>query len=55
MMEGLERYSAEVRDRELTLARYSSFGAGALDPFDLILPAGAEADARYPGFWDGIS
>ena len=54
MMEGLERYSAEVRDRELTIARYSSLGAEALDPVDLILPAGAEADAEIPWVlgWD---
>ena len=54
MMEGLERYSAEVRDRELSLARYSSLGATALDPADLILPAGAEADAEIPWVagWD---
>jgi len=50
MMEGLERYSAEVRDRELTIARHSSLGAGALDPIDLILPAGVEVDAEIPGF-----
>ncbi len=48
MMEGLERYSGEVRDRELTIARYSSLGAEALDPADLILPGGAERDAEIP-------
>ncbi len=54
MMEGLERYSAEVRDRDLTIARYSSLGAGALNPVDLILPAGADADAEIPWVtgWD---
>ena len=54
MMEGLERYSAEVRDRDLKIARYSSLGTGALNPVDLILPAGADADAEIPWVtgWD---
>ena len=47
MMEGLERYSAEVRDRELTIGRFSRL-EGALDPRDLILPAGADPDAMIP-------
>jgi len=51
MMEGLERYSAEVRDRELTIARYSSLGAEALDPVDLILPCRLQRRiAKFPGF-----
>lgn len=45
MMEGLERYSGEVRDRKLNVARYSSLEAEALDPVDLILPADAKADS----------
>src|SRR5512137_131241 len=54
MMEGLERYSAEVRDRELAIARYSDFGQTALDPRDLILPAAAEANSEIPWVagWD---
>lgn len=54
MMEGLERYSAEVRDRELSIARYSDLGQNALDPADLILPAAAEPGAEIPWFpgWD---
>ncbi len=55
MMEGLERYSAEVRDRELSIARYSDFGQTALNPADLILPAAAaDADAEIPWVagWD---
>lgn len=54
MMEGLERYSAEVLDRELMIARFSELGASALNPADLILPSGAEADAAIPwvSSWD---
>jgi ribosomal protein S12 methylthiotransferase accessory factor len=56
MMEGLERYSGEVRDRELTIACYSSLKAEALNPVDLILPteAVADADAQIPWVlgWD---
>ncbi len=48
MMEGLERYSAEVRDRELTLSRFSDLGTNALNPADLILPAGADVAAEIP-------
>lgn len=54
MMEGLERYSAEVRDRELHLASFHELGSSALDPTELILPEGADPDARIPWFpaWD---
>jgi len=48
MMEGLERYSAEVRDCELMLSRFSDLGTLALDPADLILPVGADAAAEIP-------
>lgn len=53
MMEGLERYSAEVRDRELKIDCFSHLD-GALDPRELILPAGAEPDAMIPwtAGWD---
>jgi len=55
MMEGLERYSAEVRDRELALASFSHLD-GALDPRDLILPEDADPDALIPWIsgWDMI-
>lgn len=54
MMEGLERYSAEVRDREPELARFPELGSSALDPADLILPAGADPEAEIPWVpgWD---
>jgi ribosomal protein S12 methylthiotransferase accessory factor len=53
MMEGLERYSAEVRDRELAINSFSQLDM-ALDPRDLILPASADADAMIPWIcgWD---
>ncbi len=53
MMEGLERYSAELRDRELRIDCYSHLDR-ALDPRELILPHGAEHDAMIPWIfgWD---
>jgi ribosomal protein S12 methylthiotransferase accessory factor len=53
MMEGLERYSAEVRDRELEIKSFSQMD-GALDPRLLILPEGADPDAMIPWVpgWD---
>ncbi|MCX6673549.1 MAG: YcaO-related McrA-glycine thioamidation protein [Methanothrix sp.] len=53
MMEGLERYSAEVKDRELKIDCFSRLD-GALDPRELILPEGAEPDAMIPWIsgWD---
>ena len=53
MMEGLERYSAEVRDRQLDTASFSLLD-GALDPRDLILPVDADPDALIPWIsgWD---
>jgi len=55
MMEGLERYSAEVRDRELATAAFSHLD-GALDPRDLILPEDADPEALIPWIsgWDMI-
>lgn len=47
MMEGLERYSAEVRDRSLEIESFTRLN-GALDPRELILPAGADPDAMIP-------
>lgn len=53
MMEGLERYSAEVRDRQLAIASFSRLD-GAMDPRDLILPVDADPDALIPWIsgWD---
>ena len=53
MMEGLERYSAELRDRELKIDSFSHLDT-ALDPSDLILPEGADPDAMIPWIsgWD---
>jgi len=50
MMEGLERYSGEAKDRELTMGRYSDLSKeqNALDPRELILPSGADPDAMIP-------
>lgn len=49
VMEGVERYSAEVHDRELTVARFSELGPGAaLDPEDLVLPARSDPEAALP-------
>lgn len=49
VMEGVERYSAEVHGRPLETARFSELGAGAaIDPADLVLPAGADPDAAIP-------
>ncbi len=54
MMEGIERYSAELKDRELTLARFSELSSTALNPSDLILPQGTDADQVIPWVpgWD---
>ncbi len=44
IMEGIERYSAEVHDRKIRVALYEELLAHekVLDPKDLILPEGAE-------------
>jgi ribosomal protein S12 methylthiotransferase accessory factor len=51
MMEGIERYSAEVGGREMVAARFSELrkGENALNPADLILPSGADLEAEI--FW----
>ncbi len=53
MMEGLERYSAEVRNRVLEIDSFSRLD-NALDPRELILPADADPDAMIPWVagWD---
>lgn len=50
MMEGIERYSGEVKDRELLISRFSELKKehSALDPRDLILPEGADQDSDIP-------
>jgi putative methanogenesis marker protein 1 len=54
MMEGIERYSAELKDRELTIARFSELRSTALNPSDLILPQGTDTDYKIPWVpgWD---
>jgi len=54
IMEGIERYSAEVHDRELRVALYQEMqGCGpVLDPRDLILPEGADMD-RFTSWCEG--
>ncbi len=53
MMEGIERYSGEMDDREPIIGRYSEVSAQktALDPADLILPPLVPADIAIP--WVG--
>ena len=50
VMEGLERYSGEIGDRETVVGRYSEVSARqtALDPADLILPERVPADMAVP-------
>jgi ribosomal protein S12 methylthiotransferase accessory factor len=50
IMEGIERYSSEIHDREIRLEPYEMIRAqeNVLDPKDLILPEGAEADRLIP-------
>jgi len=59
MMEGLERYSSEVLDRELRVSRFSDLAESelAIFPEELILPPQADANAEIPWVagWDLIS
>ena len=50
MMEGIERYSAEVHDRQLLVESHSRLSAGveAVDPGDLALPDGADPGMPMP-------
>ncbi|KAF5055914.1 YcaO cyclodehydratase, ATP-ad Mg2+-binding [anaerobic digester metagenome] len=49
VMEGIERFSAELMDRSFTSARFSDLGSGvAIDPVDLVLPDHADPDASLP-------
>lgn len=54
MMEGLERYSAEMEEKVYQIARFSDLGQSALNPADLILPAGSDANSEIPWVegWD---
>jgi len=54
IMEGIERYSAEVHDRNLRVALFDEMRmeGSVLDPHDLILPAGAETD-RFTSWIEG--
>lgn len=50
IMEGIERCSAEMRSDPAMIARYSEISgeSPAVNPIDLILPAGSDPDARVP-------
>jgi len=51
VMEGIERYCAEVGDRDLVYDRYSNLNpAEALDPAELILPQGISPDTVIPWY-----
>nr|WP_245323761.1 YcaO-related McrA-glycine thioamidation protein [Methanomicrobium sp. W14] len=54
VMEGIERYSAEINGRKLVCERFSSLGEkDAVNPKDLILPKGVDPDSKipwYPGY-----
>ena len=51
VMEGIERYCAEVGDRDLIYDRYSNLNpAEALDPAELILPQGISPDTVIPWY-----
>jgi putative methanogenesis marker protein 1 len=57
MMEGIERYSAEVGDRTLSVSRFRELGSSALNPADLILPPEADGDGAIPWVpgWDLVN
>ena len=49
IMEGIERYSAELNERETVTERFSQLGESvALNPEDLILPKGIHPDSPLP-------
>ena len=50
MMEGIERFSAEVHHHDLRVERYSRIReeTSALDPATLVLPEGSDPDAPIP-------
>ena len=53
MMEGIERYSGEMDDRETVVGRYSEVSAEmtAINPADLVLPPRVPADIPVPWVW----
>lgn len=53
MMEGIERYSAEVHDRELVKGRFSELSSdrNALNPDELILPHSTNHDQSIQWTW----
>jgi putative methanogenesis marker protein 1 len=59
VMEGIERYSAEIHDHEIVTGAYPELaGKGqAIDPRSLNLPRGADPDRRLPwvGAWDIVA
>jgi ribosomal protein S12 methylthiotransferase accessory factor len=59
VMEGIERYSAEIHDHEITSGTYPELAAKgqAVDPRSLNLPRGADPDARLPWVeaWDIVT
>ncbi|MDD1668453.1 MAG: YcaO-like family protein, partial [Methanomicrobiales archaeon] len=59
VMEGIERYSAEIHNHEFAFGTYPEMAAGgqAVDPRSLNLPRGADPDARLPWVeaWDIVA
>ena len=59
VMEGIERYSAEVHDHEISLGTYPDLAAkgAAVDPRSLNLPRGADPDGKLPWVeaWDIVA
>jgi len=59
MMEGIERYSAEVHDRELVTGRFSELGSceNALNPDELTLPHSSDHDQsiQWTGGYDLVN
>lgn len=46
MMEGIERFSAEVKDRKLIISRFSDLKKKALNPKELILPPRSDPESE---------
>jgi ribosomal protein S12 methylthiotransferase accessory factor len=59
VMEGIERYSAEIHDHEISFGTYPEMAAkgGAVDPRSLNLPRGSDPDGRLPWAeaWDIVA
>jgi putative methanogenesis marker protein 1 len=58
-MEGIERYSAEVHDHEISFGTYTEMAAKgeAVDPRTLVLPRASDPDGRLPWVeaWDIVA